>query len=75
MTSIDEEEEQNPGQKKIKKKKMGYVLRVRTASFFAGAAVASAMGIYALQQDYKNAHRTHSQQVPASSPSSFDLFF
>ncbi|CDP12232.1 unnamed protein product [Coffea canephora] len=42
---------------------MGYVLRVRTASFFAGAAVASAMGIYALQQDYKNAHRTHSQQA------------
>lgn len=42
---------------------MGYVLRVRIASFFAGAAVASAMGIYALQQDYKTAHHAHSQQA------------
>ncbi|KAE9459684.1 hypothetical protein C3L33_08453, partial [Rhododendron williamsianum] len=42
---------------------MGYVLRVRFASFFAGAAVASAMGLYLLRDDYKAAHRSISQQV------------
>lgn len=43
--------------------RMGYVLRVRFASFFAGAAVASAMGLYLLRDDYKAAHRSISQQV------------
>lgn len=40
-------------------------MRVRIAWFMGGAAVASAMGIYALQQDYKNAHQSLSLQVPS----------
>ncbi|KAI3687419.1 hypothetical protein L1987_81115 [Smallanthus sonchifolius] len=42
---------------------MGYVLRVRFASFFAGAAVASAGGMYFLHKDYKIAHQSMSQQM------------
>ncbi|KAM2281927.1 hypothetical protein COP2_043398 [Malus domestica] len=42
---------------------MGYVLRVRLASFFGGAAVASFMGLYILHNDYKVAHHSISQQV------------
>lgn len=42
---------------------MGYVLRVRLASFFTGAALASAAGLYFLQKDYKIAHHAISQQV------------
>lgn len=42
---------------------MGYVLRVRFASFFAGAAAASAVGLYVLHNDYKAAHQAISQQV------------
>ncbi|CAA2979021.1 Hypothetical predicted protein [Olea europaea subsp. europaea] len=42
---------------------MGYVLRVRLASFFTGAALASAAGIYFLHKDYKIAHHSISQQV------------
>ncbi|KAI3522469.1 hypothetical protein L1887_00254 [Cichorium endivia] len=42
---------------------MGYVLRVRFASFFAGAAVASAGGFYFLHKDYKVAHQSMSQQM------------
>ncbi|KAL7597167.1 hypothetical protein Lser_V15G27834 [Lactuca serriola] len=42
---------------------MGYVLRVRFASFFAGAAVASAGGFYFLHKDYKVAHQSMSQQI------------
>ncbi|KAI5656268.1 hypothetical protein M9H77_25061 [Catharanthus roseus] len=42
---------------------MGYVLRVRLASFFTGAAAASAMGLYALHKDYKIAHQSISQQA------------
>ncbi|XXG68078.1 hypothetical protein AAC387_Pa06g1254 [Persea americana] len=42
---------------------MGYVLKVRLASFFAGAATASALGLYFLQKDYKIAHGAISQQV------------
>ncbi|KAJ9555696.1 hypothetical protein OSB04_010310 [Centaurea solstitialis] len=44
-------------------KAMGYVLRVRFAAFFAGAAVASAGGFYFLHKDYKLAHQSMSQQV------------
>lgn len=51
-----------------RKKFMGYVLRVRFASFFAGAAVASAGGFYFLHKDYKIAHQSISQQV-------FSFFF
>ncbi|KAG5539397.1 hypothetical protein RHGRI_019816 [Rhododendron griersonianum] len=55
---------------------MGYVLRVRFASFFAGAAVASAMGLYLLRDDYKAAHRSISQQVQCLilSPSSLYVY-
>ncbi|PHT57771.1 hypothetical protein CQW23_00134 [Capsicum baccatum] len=42
---------------------MGYVLRVRFAAFFAGAAVASAGGFYFLRKDYQIAHHSMSQQV------------
>ncbi|XP_057477443.1 uncharacterized protein LOC130765116 [Actinidia eriantha] len=42
---------------------MGYVLRVRFASFFAGAAVTSALGLYLLRDDYKAAHQSISQQM------------
>ncbi|KAJ9130950.1 hypothetical protein P3X46_017366 [Hevea brasiliensis] len=42
---------------------MGYVLRVRLASFFAGAATASLLGFYVLYKDYKVAHESISQQV------------
>ncbi|KAJ0549428.1 hypothetical protein HanHA300_Chr07g0233571 [Helianthus annuus] len=53
---------------------MGYVLRVRFASFFAGAAVALAAGSYYLHKDYKIAHQAMSQQV-FSSPFSFTFFY
>ncbi|KAL5567679.1 hypothetical protein UlMin_024258 [Ulmus minor] len=42
---------------------MGYVLRVRAASFFAGAATASFLGLYILHNDYKVAHESISQQM------------
>ncbi|KAF9671043.1 hypothetical protein SADUNF_Sadunf12G0005800 [Salix dunnii] len=42
---------------------MGYVLRVRLASFFAGAATASFAGLYFLYKDFKVAHDAISQQV------------
>ncbi|XP_073314403.1 uncharacterized protein [Primulina huaijiensis] len=42
---------------------MGYVLRVRLASFFTGAAVASAAGLFFLHKDYKIAHRGISEQM------------
>lgn len=42
---------------------MGYVLRVRLASFFAGAATASFIGLSVLYKDYKVAHESISQQV------------
>lgn len=42
---------------------MGYVLRVRLASFFAGAATASFAGLYLLYKDFKVAHDAISQQV------------
>lgn len=45
---------------------MGYVLRVRLASFFTGAALASAAGLYYLQKDYKIAHQAIAQQVSPS---------
>ncbi|XP_031498617.1 uncharacterized protein LOC116263143 [Nymphaea colorata] len=42
---------------------MGYVLRVRLAAFFAGAATASAAGFYVLHRDYKVAHESISEKV------------
>ena len=42
---------------------MGFVFRVRLASFFTGAAVASFLGLYILHNDYKVAHDSISQQV------------
>ncbi|MBA0718869.1 hypothetical protein Golax_006591 [Gossypium laxum] len=42
---------------------MGYVLRVRLASFFTGAATASFLGLYILYKDYKVAHESIAQQV------------
>ncbi|KAF2583094.1 hypothetical protein F2Q70_00008045 [Brassica cretica] len=41
---------------------MGYVLRVRMASFFAGAATASFIGLSVLYKDYKVAHESISHQ-------------
>ncbi|KAK8571081.1 hypothetical protein V6N13_025638, partial [Hibiscus sabdariffa] len=43
--------------------RMGYVLRVRLASFFTGAATASFLGLYILYKDYKVAHESIAQQV------------
>ncbi|XP_044492652.1 uncharacterized protein LOC123216299 [Mangifera indica] len=42
---------------------MGYVLRVRLASFFAGVAAASSLGLYSLYNDYKTAYESISHQV------------
>ncbi|KAF8056718.1 hypothetical protein N665_1269s0005 [Sinapis alba] len=44
---------------------MGYVLRVRMASFFAGAATASLIGLSVLYNDYKVAHQSISHQAKA----------
>ncbi|KAK6936623.1 hypothetical protein RJ641_033653 [Dillenia turbinata] len=46
-----------------REREMGYVLRVRLASFFAGAATASFLGIYLLHKDYKVAQDSISQQM------------
>ncbi|KAF8008368.1 hypothetical protein BT93_K2136 [Corymbia citriodora subsp. variegata] len=42
---------------------MGYVMRVRMASFFAGAATASFIGLYILHNDYKVAQESVSHQM------------
>ncbi|KAI4307042.1 hypothetical protein L6164_030273 [Bauhinia variegata] len=42
---------------------MGYVLRVRLASFFTGAATASFAGLYILQRDYKISQESFTQQM------------
>eukprot|EP01018_Ginkgo_biloba_P019678 Gb_31488 [translate_table: standard] len=42
---------------------VGYVFRVRLASFFAGAACASAFGLYVLHGDYQASHHILSQQA------------
>ncbi|KAL2339561.1 hypothetical protein Fmac_007501 [Flemingia macrophylla] len=42
---------------------MGYVRRVRLASFFTGAATASFLGLYILHKDYKVAHQSFTQQM------------
>ncbi|VFQ59805.1 unnamed protein product [Cuscuta campestris] len=44
---------------------MGFLLRVRIGSFVAGAAVASAVGLYILHKDYKMAHHALSTQMNA----------
>ncbi|OIV96940.1 hypothetical protein TanjilG_00522 [Lupinus angustifolius] len=41
---------------------MGYVLRVKLASFFTGAATASFAALYILHRDYKFAHQSFNQQ-------------
>ncbi|KAL6609582.1 hypothetical protein ACP70R_039551 [Stipagrostis hirtigluma subsp. patula] len=42
---------------------MGFMLRVRLASFFAGAAATAAAGGYFLYKDYKLAHDSMDLQV------------
>uniref|UniRef100_R7WFR0 Uncharacterized protein n=1 Tax=Aegilops tauschii TaxID=37682 RepID=R7WFR0_AEGTA len=42
---------------------MGFMLRVRLASFFAGAAAAAAGGGYFLYKDYKLAHDSTALQL------------
>ncbi|KAL6851722.1 hypothetical protein ACP4OV_020286 [Aristida adscensionis] len=42
---------------------MGFMLRVRLASFFAGAAATAAAGGYFLYKDYKLAHDSMALQV------------
>ncbi|XP_062231990.1 uncharacterized protein LOC133929303 [Phragmites australis] len=42
---------------------MGFMLRARLASFFAGAAAAAAGGGYFLYKDYKLAHDSMALQV------------
>ncbi|RRT56653.1 hypothetical protein BHM03_00024846 [Ensete ventricosum] len=43
---------------------MGFLFRVRLASFFAGAAAASLAGFCHLYKDYMLAHDAIAQQVP-----------
>lgn len=47
---------------------MGFMLRVRLASFFAGAAAAGAAGGFFLYKDYKLAHDSMALQVCAPPP-------
>ncbi|XP_074573680.1 uncharacterized protein LOC141830091 [Curcuma longa] len=42
---------------------MGFLFRVRLASFFAGAATASVAGFYLLYKDYMLAHDAIRRQV------------
>ncbi|CAH1443563.1 unnamed protein product [Lactuca virosa] len=42
---------------------MGYALRLKLASFSAGAAVASAFGLYFMHHDYILVHQSMSQQI------------
>ncbi|CAL0319553.1 unnamed protein product [Lupinus luteus] len=42
---------------------MGYLLRVKLASFFTGAATASFGALYILHRDYKFAHQSFKQQM------------
>ncbi|GAA0171240.1 hypothetical protein Leryth_012197 [Lithospermum erythrorhizon] len=42
---------------------MGFLLRVRLASFFTGAAASSSLGLYILYNDYKTAHHAVSNQM------------
>uniref|UniRef100_A0A7N0U9M4 Uncharacterized protein n=1 Tax=Kalanchoe fedtschenkoi TaxID=63787 RepID=A0A7N0U9M4_KALFE len=46
-----------------REEEMGYLLRVRFAAFFAGAAAASLGGIYMLHKDYKVAHESIAKQI------------
>lgn len=52
---------------------MGYVLRVRLASFFTGAAAASFLGLYILHRDYKIAQDSFTKQVAIIHPPLFIL--
>ena len=52
---------------------MGFILRVRLASFFAGAAAAAAGGGYFLYKDYKLAHDSTALQVRAAPLPASDL--
>ncbi|RRT85945.1 hypothetical protein B296_00002291 [Ensete ventricosum] len=45
---------------------MGFLFRVRLASFFAGAATASIAGFYLLYRDYMLSHDAIAQQVGLS---------
>ncbi|URE49729.1 hypothetical protein MUK42_31976 [Musa troglodytarum] len=47
---------------------MGFLLRVRLASFFAGAATASLAGFYLLSKDYLLAHDAVARQVAPPCP-------
>ncbi|KMZ67668.1 hypothetical protein ZOSMA_25G00550 [Zostera marina] len=48
---------------------MGYMLRVRMSSFFAGVALSSAVGFYYLYKDYLIAHDSISNQIKTISES------
>ncbi|KAI4977155.1 hypothetical protein ZWY2020_050965 [Hordeum vulgare] len=50
---------------------MGFMLRVRLASFYAGAAAAAAAGGYFLYKDYKLAHDSTALQAVVYALSSF----
>jgi hypothetical protein len=57
---------------------MGFMLRVRLSSFFAGATVASVAGAFFLYKDYKLAQESLYRQVistPESIPSLQSLLF
>ena len=65
----------NQGEERERGQDMGYVLRVRLASFFAGAAMASTAGLYVVYQDYKVAHHSISDQVGISFHLPFNILW
>ncbi|CAL5433636.1 unnamed protein product [Camellia sinensis] len=56
-------EEEFRSRSRSRSRRMGHVVRVRFASFFAGAALTSAIGLYVLRDDYKSAHQSISLQM------------
>ncbi|KAG2701353.1 hypothetical protein I3843_06G037100 [Carya illinoinensis] len=48
---------------------MGYVLRLRLASFFMGAGAASFLGLYIIHRDYRVAQKAIAEQIEGISNS------
>ncbi|KAL7003678.1 hypothetical protein U1Q18_004827 [Sarracenia purpurea var. burkii] len=63
INDIAPEKASSHPEQEIERSLMGYVLRVRFAAFFAGAAVASFAGLYVLHKDYEVWRHSISQQM------------
>ncbi|KAJ4771548.1 ABC transporter A family protein [Rhynchospora pubera] len=59
--TVREKEERRETERE--ERKMGFMLRVRLSSFFAGATVASVAGAFFLYKDYKQAQESLYRQV------------